>query len=66
MHDLPDELRISCWTKLAVQGVDRLELARSIHKWCAEEVLSTFGVPIGDAGVGVIPNVPGVFKGAQK
>lgn len=66
MHDLPDELRISCWTKLAVQGVDRLDLARSIHKWCAEEVLSTFGVPIGDAGVGVIPNVPGVFKGAQK
>lgn len=66
MHDLPDELRISCWTKLAVQGVDRLDLARSIHKWCAEEVLATFGVPIGDAGVGVVPNIPGVFKNAQK
>lgn len=66
MHDLPDELRVSCWTKLAVQGVDRLELARSIHKWCAEEVLRTFGVPIGDAGVGVIPNVPGIFKNQQQ
>ena len=48
MKDLPDEHKIFAWTKLATQGVDKLDLAKSVHKWCAEEVLGTFGVKMGE------------------
>lgn len=62
MHDLPGELRIALWTKMTQHGIDKLELAKSVHKYCAEKVLDVFGVPMGDAGVGVVPNIPGIFK----
>jgi len=62
MTDLPGELRISCWSKLTVHGIDKIELAKSIHKHCAELVLGVFGVPMGAAGIGVTPNIPGIFK----
>lgn len=62
MLTLPDELKISLWSKLTAQGIDKIELAKSIHKHCAETVLGVFGVPMGEAGVGVVPNIPGVFK----
>ena len=62
MNDLGSEHRFSCWGKLTSLGIDRLELARSIHKYCAASVLSVFGVPMGDKGINVIPNIPGVFK----
>lgn len=62
MKDLPDELKISLWSKLTSQGIDKLELAKSIHKHCAEVVLGVFGVPMGEAGIGVVPNIPGIFK----
>lgn len=60
---LPGELRISCWSKLTQQGIDKLDLARSVHKAIAKEVLDVFGVPIGEAGVGVVPNLPNMFQG---
>jgi alkaline phosphatase D len=60
--DLDGELRVACWSKLTQQGIDKLELAKSIHKYCAESILGVFGVPIGEAGVGILPNVPGVFQ----
>lgn len=66
MKDLPDELRISLWSKLTSQGIDKIELAKSIHKHCAEVVLGVFGVPMGEAGIGVIPNIPGIFKAPAK
>lgn len=62
MKDLPGELRISLWTKMTAAGVDKLELAKSIHKHLASSVLDVFGVPMGEAGIGVIPNIPGIFK----
>jgi hypothetical protein len=66
MNDLPDELRISLWSKLTSQGIDKIELAKSVHKYCAEIVLSVFGVPMGEAGIGVVPNIPGIFKAPTK
>ena len=63
---LPEELRISLWSKLTSQGIDKIELAKSIHKHCAEVVLGVFGVPMGEAGIGVIPNIPGIFKAPPK
>lgn len=62
MEDLPGELRISLWTKLTSQGIDKLDMARSIHKHLAKNILDVFGVPMGEAGIGVIPNIPGIFK----
>ena len=45
MKDLPGELRVSAWSKLTQgSGVDNLELAKSVHKWCVETVLETLGV----------------------
>jgi ribosomal protein S17E len=45
MKDLPGELRVSAWSKLTQgSGVDNLELAKSVHKWCVESVLEVFGV----------------------
>jgi len=66
MKSLPDELKISLWSKLTSHGIDKIELAKSIHKHCAETVLSVFGVPMGEAGIGVTPNIPGVFKEKAK
>ena len=65
MKDLTGELRISCWAKLTQCGIDKLDLAKSIHKWCAADVLEVFGVPMGEAGIGVVPNVPGIFQPAK-
>lgn len=62
MEDLPGELRISLWTKMTACGIDKLELAKSIHKYIGKSVLDVFGVPMGEAGIGVIPNIPGIFK----
>ena len=66
MTDLPGELRISMWTKMTSAGVDKLDLAKSIHKYIAKDVLDVFGVPMGEAGIGVIPNIPGIFKPDSK
>lgn len=66
MTDLPEELRISLWSKLTSQGIDKIDLAKSVHKHCAELVLEVFGVPMGEAGIGVIPNIPGIFKAPAK
>lgn len=66
MKDLPGELRISLWTKMTAAGVDKLELVKSIHKHLAKEVLDVFGIPMGEAGVGVIPNIPNIFKSDSK
>lgn len=66
MEDLPGELRVSCWSKLTAHGLDKLELAKSVHKYCAASILEVFGVPMGEAGVNVVPNVPGFFGDDKK
>ena len=47
MEDLPGELRVSAWSKLTAGGVDNLELAKSVHKWCVSSILEVFGVQNG-------------------
>lgn len=45
MNDLSEEHRVSCWSKMTQgSGTDNLELAKSIHKWCVEGILASFGV----------------------
>ena len=45
MADLPGELRVSAWSKLTQSaGVENLEMAKLIHKYCVETVLEVFGV----------------------
>lgn len=67
---LDEEHRILLWGKLTCQGIDKIGLAKSIHKHCADDILNVFGVPKGQAGIGIIPNIPNVFraptKGAKK
>jgi hypothetical protein len=66
MKILDDELRISFWSKLTSHGIEKMELCKSIHKYCAKDVLDVFGVPMGEAGIGIIPNIPGIFKAPAK
>lgn len=47
MNHLPAELRVSAWSKLTAGGVEKLELAKSVHKWCVDGILSVFGVDKG-------------------
>jgi alkaline phosphatase D len=62
IKDIPGELRVSCWSKLTAHGLDKLELAKSVHKWCAAAILDVFGVPMGEKGIGVTPNIPEMLK----
>ena len=44
MGHLPAELRVAAWSKLTAGGVNNLDLAKSVHKWCVDHILSVFGV----------------------
>jgi predicted transcriptional regulator len=55
MKHLPAELRVSAWSKLTAAGVEKLDLAKSVHKWCVDSILEVFGAAKGEAGVGVVP-----------
>lgn len=59
---LPAELRLTLWHGLTKKGIEKTQLAISVHKHLCELVLSVFGVPMGEAGVGVTPNIPGVLQ----
>lgn len=50
MKDLPGELRTVAWSKWTSKGVEKLELAKSLHKWCVDSILETFGVKRPAAG----------------
>jgi hypothetical protein len=64
--DLPDELKLSLWGKLTAEGIDKIDLAKSAHQYCAKHVMDCFGVPMGEAGIGIMPNIPGIFKPKEK
>jgi hypothetical protein len=49
MKDLPGELRTVAWSKWTSKGVEKLDLAKSLHKWCVDSILETFGVTRGAA-----------------
>jgi len=66
MRELGEEHRISLWSKLTSHGIDKIALAKSIHKHCAKDILDVFGVPMGEAGIGIVPNIPGIFKAPAK
>ena len=66
MRELGEEHRISLWSKLTAHGIDKIGLAKSIHKYIAKDILDVFGVPMGEAGIGIIPNIPGIFKAPAK
>lgn len=66
IQTLSGELRLTLWAKLTTNGTERIELARSVHKHIAADVLGVFGVPMGEAGIGVIPQIPGIFKKENK
>jgi len=62
MKMLPAELRVSFWEKLTKHGIDKISLAKSVHKHCAKSILDIFEVPMGEEGVGVTPNIPTMFQ----
>ena len=67
MEDLTGELRITLWTKITGQsaGANKFKLAQELHKHCTDLMLSSFGVPRGQAGVGKLPNMPGFIEATQ-
>jgi len=46
---------IRFWSKATSRGMDRIEHAKQVHKHIAKYVLQHFGVPMGEAGIGVVP-----------
>jgi hypothetical protein len=67
MKHLPAELRVAAWSKLTAGGVEKLELAKSVHKWCVESILACFGVEKGTASIGQNPiEKPTTKKGKSK
>jgi hypothetical protein len=59
---LTGENRIAFWGKLTSGGITNADMNRTAHKWIAPHVLSVFGVPMGAAGVGTVPNIPDIFN----
>ena len=45
MESLPAELRVAAWSKFTAHGVEKLELTKSIHKWCVPSILEALSVP---------------------
>ena len=42
MKSLPAELRVSAWSKLTAGGIEKLDLAKSVHKWCVAGIIAVF------------------------
>jgi hypothetical protein len=56
MFDLPAELRVRAWSEMTkASGTENLTLSKSIHKWCHEAVLETFGVSVDAASSSLSP-----------
>lgn len=59
---LPHELRITLWARLTAGGTTRVDFIKAVHHHCVKHVMDIFGVPMGEAGIGVMPNIPGTLK----
>lgn len=55
MLGLSDPEILLAWSLLTGGGVTELEFAKFVHPIMAHKVLSIFGVPMGAAGIGVVP-----------
>jgi hypothetical protein len=64
--DLPTEMKVSLWSSLSRKGVDGVDVVVWIVEWIGEDIVTGgFKVPVGEAGIGVIPEIPGaLLKGA--
>lgn len=62
MSDLPAELRISFWGKVSAGGAARIDFIKSVHPYLVKLILDVFNVPLGEAGIGVVPNIPDIFN----
>jgi len=55
MEALPAELRVAAWSKFTASGVEKLELTKSIHKWCVGSILEALSVPKDDIDKATAP-----------
>lgn len=51
---------IRFWSRATSRGIDRIDQVKQVHKLVAQYVLQHFGVPMGEAGIGVKPRGWGV------
>lgn len=62
-EDLDDELKLSLWSKLVRDGTNKMGIATTTHAAIADLIVTgVFGVPMGEAGIGVQPNIPDFIK----
>lgn len=66
MEFLSKEHRIVLWSALMKNGIKNLPLTKDIHDCTKELICESFGVPLGQAGVGVIPNIPSFAEQKDK
>jgi len=66
MEYLPAELRVAAWSKFTASGVEKLELTKSIHKWCVGAILEALSVPKADIEKAVQPVKASSKKGKTK
>jgi hypothetical protein len=56
METLPAELKVSFWTKMiSGSGIDKLDIAREIHKWCAPAIMSIYAADKAAGGGTSVP-----------
>ena len=53
---LPPELRISAFSKLTSKGLERLEMAKQVHKYCSKHILEVFQDKSGAVSLGAMPD----------
>ena len=62
--DLDPELKVNLWAAFTAKGVDDVETAKWWHPCIAEDIVTgAFGVPVGEEGIGVTPNIPQALAG---
>lgn len=53
---------IYTWIELTKGGLDELELCKLVHRVMAARVLACFKVPMGLAGISIMPAIPACFS----
>ena len=66
MEALPAELRVAAWSKFTAQGIEKLELTKSIHKWCVASILDALSVPKEDIAKAQGPAATPIPKATKK
>lgn len=58
LSEAPDNVKLAVWCKLTGDNIDDISKIKWIHKHLVGLTLPIFGVPVGEAGIGVVPNIP--------